>query len=798
MKTAKISTKHVITNPRQVVLRAYKRFEKRKIFVSVSAAGEKHIAWEGRVGLEIFSKISGKVWCRHTTKLHHGKSDEVAFSMAGLPSDTYDLRAVFIDQHGVQCRTELLQQERPDRFPWLDAPEGITDKAPAPWIPVKLQKRSGALSVSCWGRQYDFASEQIIKAVQSAGKSVLSGPIRFMARVGGKTVWLGTGRQDIFREKGHQVIFNGSGDGREGLLLRSRMEIDFDGMIRIDWLLSSRKSVRLDALVLKIPVKAEHAKYLYHFPGKWGSAANVGDLPPGGVKAGFWPYIWLGDEERGLAWFTESNKNWYNKPSDIVTRITRQRNAVVLKLHLISTPINLVPAEKASSTFTGFGENAVLPLPGNPAANELHYTFGIQATPVKPVEKDAWDQRTICLGPTKSTGFRPPLHIAVNYLDQLVKAGVRTVVIFEYWTDAEGYTRTSYCKQLKKIVRDCHERGLKVLLYFNNLMSDLVPEWRSLGEHCSVHYLRNMYPIYHYLPQPEQSVSVVCLNSEWQDCVVSGIGRAMDEFDLDGVYLDGTIYPFGCGNTLHGCGKIDADGNVAITYPIFAVRSAMRRIYTAVRSRKPDGQVNAHNSTCMVAPTLGWATSYWDGEQFGRISCNADVTQLLPLDAFRAEFMGRQWGVPAEFLCYGAPLTYEQSWAVALLHDVPVRPNKLDLGVRKEELRLISSVWKVMDDFGRKAAEWLPYWCNSEYVSVSPKGVYISLYRHPQNGVLAIISNISNGRVSARIDLDLQRLGLHGKQITARDALNDKPIKVTGGKIAVNLPPFEWKMIDIR
>jgi len=790
-------SKNVIANPRNIILRVYKRFEKRKVLVSISAAGEKHIARNGRVELEILNLTSKKVWHRRRIDMHDGKSNEVAFSMAGLPSGAYGFQAVFVDRHGVRYQTELIQHEHPGRFSWLNATEGITDKVPAPWIPVKLQKRPGALNVSCWGRQYDFAPDQIIKSVHSGGKSILSAPVGFRCKVNNKTGWLGAGIPNDIREKDHQISFSGTIKCSEELMVRSRIEIDFDGMIRIDWVLSSKKPVRLDTLVLEVPIKAEHAKYLYHFPGKWGSATNVGAFPQDGFHADFRPYIWLGDEERGLAWFTESNKNWHNKPSDRVTRITKQAKTVILKLHLVSTPINLVPRVKTGSTFTGFGENAVLPLPGRPTANELHYTFGLQATPVKPVEKDAWDQRTICIGPTKSSGFRPPLNISTKHLDQLVKAGVRTVVIFEYWTDAEGYTRTNYGKQLKKIVRDCHARGLKVLLYFNNLMSDIVPEWQKLGEHCIVHP-RDMYPIYHYLPQPEQSASVVCLNSEWQDCLASGIGRTMDEFDIDGVYLDGTLYPFGCGNTFHGCGKINIDGSVAKTYPIFAVRSAMRRIYTAVRSRKPDGQVNAHNSTCMVIPTLGWVTSYWDGEQFCRIPRKADVTQLLPLDAFRAEFMGHQWGVPAEFLCYGNPLTYVQSWAVTLLHDVPVRPNNLDLGMEKGELRLISSIWKVMDDFGRKAAEWFPYWRNSEYVTASPAGAYVSLYKHSKNGALLVVSNISKDRVSARLNLHLARLGLQNKTVMAWDALSGRSIKSAAGRITCALRPFEWKIIRIN
>ncbi|OGG46348.1 MAG: hypothetical protein A3F84_13475 [Candidatus Handelsmanbacteria bacterium RIFCSPLOWO2_12_FULL_64_10] len=267
----------------------------------------------------------------------------------------------------------------------------------------------------------------------------------------------------------------------------------------------------------------------------------------------------------------------------------------------------------------------------------------------------------------------------------------------------------------------------------------------------------------------------------------------MEEFGVDGVYLDGTEYPFGCCNTEHGCGSLRPDGGVAPSYPLFGVRSAMRRIYHAVWSRRPDGLVNVHNSTCMTIPTLGWATSYWDGEQFQGIGKGADVGRLLPLDAFRAEFMGRQWGVPAEFLLAGAAYTYEQAWAFTLLHDVPVRPHRPG-----EDLDLVSRIWKVMDAFGRKEAEWLPYWRNEEYVRCAPKGAYVSLYRNPKNGALAVVSNLGGSEAEVRVALNARRLGLKASSLRVVDALRNRPIPATGEGIRLRLKPLEWRLLWVR
>jgi hypothetical protein len=228
-----------------------------------------------------------------------------------------------------------------------------------------------------------------------------------------------------------------------------------------------------------------------------------------------------------------------------------------------------------------------------------------------------------------------------------------------------------------------------------------------------------------------------------QDLLVDGMAQSMAEYDVDGVYLDGTEYPFPCANTEHGCGHIRGSA-LHPTYPLFAVRDAMRRIHTVVRAHRRDGLINVHNSTCMTIPTLAWATSYWDGEQFQGVGAGSDVSALLPLDAFRAEFMGRQWGVPAEFLKAGDAYTYEQAWSFSLLHDVPVRP------LRIEDLDLCSKIWRVMDEFGRRDAEWFPYWRNADKVAVKAPGAHVSLYRHPRRGLLAVVANLGDRAATVR------------------------------------------------
>ena len=280
---------------------------------------------------------------------------------------------------------------------------------------------------------------------------------------------------------------------------------------------------------------------------------------------------------------------------------------------------------------------------------------------------------------------------------------------------------------------------------------------------------------------------VACQRSPWQDFLVDGIARLIDEYDVDGVYLDTTTRPYGCRNRLHGCGYERRDGTVGVTYPIFSVRENLKRIYTAVRQRKPDGIVDVHVYDCMNSAALAYATTYWNGEQLRRQDFRPDA---LPLDRFRTEFMGHNWGVPADLLYYKLG-EYRKCCAIALLHDVPVRTEKLP------DLELQSALWELREEFGCKEAEWLPYWENPEYVTISPADCYVSLYRHAQNGVLAYVSNLSREDTVVEVALNTRGLGLP-LQLSARDALTGEAVTVENGRMKLPLPSEGWQAIWAR
>ena len=785
------------TSPRQITLCAYVRFDGDKLHVTVVPVGDAFIARGSAVELSVWHRSRRQPFVRtRIDDFDQPSGRTVVLDLGQVPGGTSELQAVLVDRWGRECVTHLIQSADPPHKPeWWGSRAGLDSRVPAAWTPLQGGATAdGTYAVSCWGRTYRFAPGCLLESVTAVGSRILHAPVRLTAVAGGRSLRFAAEAIDEVASDRHEVVLEQRLTAAN-LDLRVQAHVEFDGMIRFDVEVSATDAVDLDSLSIEISVRAEHAGYLYHFPGAWGTARNAGALPDTAVKMGFRPYVWLGDDDRGLAWFSESDRDWHVAPGTPATEIVRDGDRVVLTLHLISSPMRLAPESQRPLAWDTAPEleNAVIrdaAITGERGGRyqPLRYTFGLQATPVKANEQGAWDYRCIHVGPAPPA-FTEPLTLSPRFLDRCVQAGVRTVVLHQFWTDIEAHTIPVDRERLHEWVEACHERGLKILLYYGFLISSAAPEWRDFGAGCLTTPAYG-YPLFRDAPQPDQSAWVVCLNSAWQDFVADAIARAMDEFGIDGVYLDGTEFPAGCINTLHGCGSARPDGSIAKSYPIFGVRSAMRRIHNAVTSRNPEGQVNVHNSTCMVMPTLGFATSYWDGEQFQDVRGIDNAATQLPLDAFRAEFMGRQWGVPAEFLCYGQGFTFEQAWAITLIHDVPVRPMSRP-GL--EELELASRIWRLMNDFDRGKAEWLPYWSNAEYVRSDSPGIYVSLYRHPDNGVLAVVSNLNRERTTFALTVNWDLLGMDHASVSIVDALERSPARPDGA-----LDPYGWRLLWCR
>ena len=684
---------------------------------------------------------------------------EFAFATEGLPPGEYRMEAVIKDAVGDRVTSASTGfpylAEDPD---WLSSPVGVTDRVLLPFTDVRAERTEGGVEVSVWGRKYSFGAGPSLAQVESAGAELLAGPVRVIAEAEGKELSWEARPAEALETSAARVSLSQALSG-EPLELRAQTVIEYDGLVRTDLRVRAKRRTSLQRLAVEVPLKAEHARYIYAWP-----TVRSGELRQDYASA-FKPIVWLGDEERGLSWLCESDEDWRLAEPKQAIRVSKGDAEVVLRLNLIDTPTELDDGD------------------------ELAYDFGFQATPLKPIDKDAWDYRivrhpwyghSLSLGEKEVEG-KPALQ---HFADK----GVRALIVWRLWEKAFSYPLPLGCEaEFRALVKMCHDHGIKVVPYVGGfLLSEHAPE-APFFTHEMAKAPITPFPL--SMPGlPPHVGYIVCQKSIWQDFLVAGIARLIDEYDVDGVYLDSTTIPWACRGEAHGCGYRRADGAVSPTYPVFSVRETLRRIYSVVKERKPDGIVDMHVYDCMNGPALAFCTTYWNGEQLRRGEKHKPAA--LPLDRFRTEFMGHNWGVPADLLYY--VLGGNQAcWALTLLHDVPVRAENL------KDLDTQASLWDLRESFGVKEARWLPYWSNSEYVSVHPDGCYASLYHHPQNGVLAFVSNLGTEAAAVEIGLDRGKLGLGGA-LAATDGLSGEALAMEDGRLKLELPSQGWKTVLVE
>jgi hypothetical protein len=694
-------------------------------------------------------------------------------SMDGFTGGEYEITTTASAPAGETPGKVTTRFVYPDKAPvWVGSREGISDQVIAPFTALRSAKTPQGCTVSPWGRTYEFGATPFVSQISSQDAPMLAAPMRLLARVNGADVVWTPGVSQLA----------GAGDTAcrvsqklEGTSVSANVTttIESDGLAKIAWALQADKPVTLDELVVEIPLRSGHARYLNTWPdstsgafgGTPGGFAGTSGALTADYASEFQPMVWLGDEARGLQWVCESGQNWSVAEPGKAIQIIRRGDEVVLRLNLVTAPVALA------------------------AGGKRDYVFGLLPTPVKPVTEDAWDARIV-----RTIGYGQELDLPdmkINgkpALQFYAEKGARAIIVWKWW-NVFAYTRPigGYEEKFRRLVKECHRYGLKVLPYVGGfLLSQNAPEAKFFGDEMRV-TPGKPYSHGKIGDLPAQVALYACQRGPWQDFLVDGIGRLIDDYDVDGVYLDTTTRPLLCDNELHGCGYLKPDGSRGGVYPVFSVRDNLRRIYTAVRTRKPDGIVDVHPYECMNAPGLAWATTYWNGEQ---LRANDSILDALPLERFRAEFMGYNWGVPADLLYYKLK-NYRQSVALAILHDVPVRPEK------PADLDAISTLWKVRDEFGVKQARWLPYWSNPDVVKAETKDCYVSLFAHPQGRVLAIVSNLSKEKTDVRLSLNLDKLDLPAN-VSAKDAVSRAALTIENGDITLNLAAQDYCIVWIE
>lgn len=678
-----------------------------------------------------------------------------------IPPGPVIVRVVVFDAAGKEIARADTPFVKPAKAAWEGSKIGLEDRVLPPFTPITVEGAAATearapggrgRSVECWGRRY--AMDGLLPTqIESAGAPLLAAPITLRASdTSGDIAWQRT-TAAVTGWSPTVAHCRSTAEGK-GLNVAVDTRIEYDGMVWSELTLTPAQTLEVTDLTLQIPLHRAHATYLHHVRPLWGEDA-AGLLPDAGYEAtGFLPYLWLGDDDRGLAWFAESDEGWTVRSDKPTVQVARQGDQTILQIHFINMPTRLDRPRKLA--------------------------FGLQATPVKP-------------RPSGARGWRMGNLGTADTLTDPSRGNLQSI-----WPDgnllAYGYPWPADVARFREVVKGLHDKGTRVMVYVNlNYFSTLAPEFA----YCSPDWLDPVRCVEAGdVMQMGGATMGACPNvPAWRDFIATKLAKLVDEFGVDGIYVD-CWNPVPCAVEEHGCGWRDAQGNLHARFSILGSREIVRRVREILIDRRPDAHIMAHMSANVCIPMLSFADSMLDGEQYqGPRAPNDDYLSVIPLDKWRTENTGRQWGVVPFFLPMFAPgdnrkqaYPSERLMGLALAHDCGVWPVWCNTQV-------IFDTWAALDKFGITNATFAPYWKPNGVTAEQPETV-VSVYRKPGTALLVVL-NTALIEKRARVRVDPGQLGLR-EGYTAYMAVGNARVPLTDGTLEMSVPARGHVLVILR
>lgn len=628
--------------------------------------------------------------------------------------------------------------------------------------PVKIEKIDDGVRLYVWERVYEFKNSFVPTDVTVFGESIVSEPIRLNAHFEFGEVKEWTDFTYMIHEESDEKVVVLVSAGCENVIGNATVTIEPDGFVKIDfrlmnyWFLTkdNSKFARLQGLDMTVDIKNEYSS-LFHF---WPNAKSS-ILPEPIFNAGktedinfcFKPYAWTGNEKLGLGiFFGDTAEPFEVYDENKYIEVKKGEEATQIKLHMLDhMPFNWI--EQGDDKWVETLETKF-------------FTFGFQATPVKPMPKTKEEIN-------KVTHI---LHTRLDVIDseglygdeiyeRAAKAGTKIFAFHEDWTAIQNYGYPFNPERFKKIVKKCHDLGMKVMVYFGYEYSSLAPDF-SEKAHDYIIKMPSGNFAGGWQRKPLQRAFMTCYNSGYADVLIERVKYVMDELGVDGIYTDSTYIPHDCANTSHGCGYYDREGKLQPTFTVLATRNLVKRLYQVVHER--GGFVDSHQSACCIMPVLSFCDSYFDGENIqGQVK-----QKQLRLDAFQCEYTGRNWGLPANFLAYtNDNFTMENMLAIPIIHNVMPRV------CHHNDMEYMGKVWKIFDEYELHDAPFVYYYENDEVTA--EEGAYVSLYKSKET--VAVVCNLDDKRDETKIFGDYKKATelMSGKTY---DFINGEAIVETG------------------
>lgn len=626
----------------------------------------------------------------------------------------------FTDAAGRALHALTLSQAR-ERPPWLGSRLGIHDEVLPGWEPLRVADRTLRLAL----KTMRLGESGLPEAITIRGEDLLAGPVRVDLKGGGRTVEL-VPVADAFAVRDAsavQVVTEGRA-AAGGWQLSSRLRTEFSGLAEVHLRVETDAPAELERFVVEIPLRRAAAKLMGYWTGNtnFRASSRAGALPDQdgivfasndvpvarhkGLRGSFIPFLFLGHDDGGLAWFAENDRHWSQSMESSAIEVENRAAETILRLNLVTAPRRVDGA--------------------------LEFVFGFHLCPTKALPHD-WRSRSVGWWAGRVEGFSP--------FGLKGDRGAGDGQFSIYPRDGDWEMVAAQLARWRGFYRVHSGRSVptdKPLLYidrnfvtFPPSAAEYAPVWKRSG-------------VLRYTPEAIEC-SVWCLNEY--------LRRGL----LDGFYIDdcwiGTYKDPETGPAYR-----QEDGTVQPGFEFFAYHEWCKRLRWLFHENGLPPVIQSHMTDTLYPPALCFTTCMADGEA-RRPKWGSDTTFIdrWGLDRIRYNHP-RKWGWGSTFFMppdsfQDMPSVFKQwQWREVRSYQGALLINGVcDVGhFHRDALRF------GIDD---EAVRFLPYWDETPAVRAGHAGVLVSVYQRSQRCLLVVL-NETKERVEAALEADWQRLGL--------------------------------------
>ncbi len=608
--------------------------------------------------------------------------------------------------------------ENHSRLRWLNSDIAVDEGIVPPFIPVGVKGQV----LRILGRDVVLNSyglpEQIMSwfAPEMTGMTdepskVLSGPVKFEVKQGGKALKSGKGsfRWTKMAEGAAEWTSQwNAGDLR--FMLKGRLEFDgfFTGRVAV----TATAPMAVSDIGFVIPMKSDRVEYMLGLGRKGGYA-------PDEFTYRWDPYFncdgpWLGSVNAGLqATFRAEN---YERPLN--TNFYQQK------------PLNMPP-----SWFNGGKGGIMLKRDGNTyevvaysagriinPGDTLHFDFNLLITPFKPLDvQKQWHDR---------------YYHRYEPLDTIAAAGANVINV-HHATDINPYINYPFMLPdlMKGYIDEAHKRDFKVKIYYTvRELTNICPEiWalKSLGDEIlsygpgggyswlQEHLDGNYIPAW-FVPDLKDAAVINTGTSRWHNYYLEGLDWLVKKVGIDGLYIDDVAFD----------------------------RSIMQRVRKVLDRTNPGALIDLHsanqfnqrdgftNSANLYMEHFPYLDRLWFGEYF---DYNAGPEYWL------TEVSGIPFGLMGEMLQDGG--NQWRGMLYGMTSRAPWSGNP-------------QNIWEIWDQFQIRKSEMIGYWVKDCPVNTGRPDVPATVYKRRGEALIAVASWAA-GPARVQLAIDWRSLGIN-------------------------------------